>query len=436
MGNPVILLQQICDQCVAIEDNGTIFLAKKDPEIRSTSNSTGQPVFPTGMEQALHSPPRSISPSPSPKINADNNMSRPSSPGSELDDYTSDHAGFHGKNTERLVKPKSVASPRQLHELEQENARLLEENGQLRSTLPVSIWSSRGNPTTSFSHSPPSVVGPSVLQTQYRSRGSPESLSPSSPFATTTFPESFPPTSTNYAPPSVVPTYPPVDPREAEILRLRKRVHELEQLTQRTEDKSLELGYTELIERFLFPTSTPAPATTGFQASWKARTDARIRQFCALNRAGNALCAWHDSRRERRVYPPRMAPDGYLNCGCTYEEALFEESLSRHGVGSYLPGDTVRMDPSLRNPLLKLLERRFGYKDGDFERDPHTGDWLPGEGPAVWEAQIQHDAGGPSRRARPAHRDWIPGASPTLWDAQIQAEALIKKEEANDSMEF
>ncbi len=76
----------------------------------------------------------------------------------------------------------------------------------------------------------------------------------------------------------------------------------------------------------------------------------------------------HDSRRERRQYPPRMAPHGVLNCGCTYEEALFEESLSRHGVGAYLPGDSVRMDPNLRNPLLKLLKQRYGYRDGDFER--------------------------------------------------------------------
>ncbi len=57
-----------------------------------------------------------------------------------------------------------------------------------------------------------------------------------------------------------------------------------------------------------------------FAASWRSRTDARIKRFCALNRAGNALCAWHDSRRERRAYPPRQAPPGYLNCGCTNEE--------------------------------------------------------------------------------------------------------------------
>jgi len=105
-----------------------------------------------------------------------------------------------------------------------------------------------------------------------------------------------------------------------------------------------------------------------FKASWKARTEARIKTLCALNRAGNALCAWHDSRRERRQYPPRMAPAGVLNCGCTYEQALFEESLTRHKVGAYQPGESVRMDPALRNPLLDLLQKRYGYRDGDFER--------------------------------------------------------------------
>jgi hypothetical protein len=78
-----------------------------------------------------------------------------------------------------------------------------------------------------------------------------------------------------------------------------------------------------------------------------------------------------------------------LNCGCTYEEALFEESLARHSVGSYHPGESVRMvrpltsplavpiliteqDPALRSPLLKLLLWRYGYKDGEFERDPRV----------------------------------------------------------------
>ncbi|KAI0321412.1 hypothetical protein OF83DRAFT_1168464 [Amylostereum chailletii] len=130
------------------------------------------------------------------------------------------------------------------------------------------------------------------------------------------------------------------------------------------------------------PTVSPS-----FSASWRARTDARIKLFCSLNRAGNALCAWHDSRRERRAHPPRMAPEGHLNCGCTFEEALFEESLARHGVGSYHPGENVRMDPALRNPLLKVLQERYGYRDGDFERDGTTGNWRDGEGHAYWEAK-------------------------------------------------
>jgi hypothetical protein len=61
--------------------------------------------------------------------------------------------------------------------------------------------------------------------------------------------------------------------------------------------------------------------------------------------------------------------------------------LARHGVGSYHPGENVRMDPALRNPLLRLLQTRFDYRDGDFERDPVSGDWIEGEGPAMWEAK-------------------------------------------------
>ncbi|PCH44961.1 hypothetical protein WOLCODRAFT_145266 [Wolfiporia cocos MD-104 SS10] len=134
-----------------------------------------------------------------------------------------------------------------------------------------------------------------------------------------------------------------------------------------------------------FPTPSASPAML---ENWRRRTEARKRIFCSLNRAGNALCAWHDSRRERRTYPPRNAPPGMLNCGCTFEEALFEESLSRRGVGSYHPGESVRMDPALRNPLLKLLQERYGYRDGDFDRDPITGNWIDGEDAAYWEAKL------------------------------------------------
>lgn len=127
-----------------------------------------------------------------------------------------------------------------------------------------------------------------------------------------------------------------------------------------------------------------------FQEEWTRRTDARCKLICASNRAGNALCAWHDSRRERRTYPPRMAPPGMLNCGCSEEEALFEESLARNGVGSYRPsGDQVRMDPGLRRPLLQLLKARYGYKDGDFEIDRRTGTWKEGEDHREWETRLR-----------------------------------------------
>ena len=183
-----------------------------------------------------------------------------------------------------------------------------------------------------------------------------------------------------------------------ELQYLRNKVRELELI-----NESARLRIRELENELANPTSGPMyspssisglptaapqlPTSPSFAASWRARTDARVKLFCSLNRAGNALCAWHDSRRERRAHPPRMAPPGHLNCGCTFEEALFEESLSRHDVGSYHPGENVRMDPALRNPLLKLLQKRYGYKDGDFERDHATGNWDDGEGPGPWEAR-------------------------------------------------
>lgn len=205
---------------------------------------------------------------------------------------------------------------------------------------------------------------------------------------------------------------------EAELARLRTRVTELEVIHHWAELKGMRLEAEvqhQARQPPIVPSSNNSPIVDGgavmggvapteeFASSWRAHTDARIKRFCALNRAGNALCAWHDSRRERRAYPPRQAPPGYLNCGCTNEEglsiffflyrtllmpyppALFEESLARHGVGSYHPGEMVRMDPALRNPLLKLLEERFGYVDGDFEREPRTGLWLEGEGHEMWE---------------------------------------------------
>ncbi|KAG6889656.1 hypothetical protein C0995_015772 [Termitomyces sp. Mi166 len=179
-----------------------------------------------------------------------------------------------------------------------------------------------------------------------------------------------------------------------EVLTLRQRLREAEAETTRYRNALEDLRAKELAPK---PLSLPTPPpSASFHEEWKARTEIRTKIFCSLNRAGNALCAWHDSRRERRSFPPRNAPPGYLNCGCTHEEALFEESLARHGVGSYHPGESVRMDPALRNPLLKLLKQRYGYQDGDFERNPVTGEWLKGEGAAYWQSQIH--AGSSSRR--------------------------------------
>ncbi|KAG2034027.1 hypothetical protein BDR03DRAFT_966007 [Suillus americanus] len=206
---------------------------------------------------------------------------------------------------------------------------------------------------------------------------------------------------------------PPQDATEEENKHLRKRVKDLELANEKGRQRIRELE-AELAGRSIagpsirhaepsMSTATPAvfsrmPTPPAVLASWKARTDARVRLFCSLNRAGNALCSWHDSRRERRIHPPRMAPAGYLNCGCTYEEALFEESLSRHDVGSYHPGEAVRMDPTLRNPLLKVLQERYGYRDGDFERNPATGDWIDGEGSTMWEQKLLSGASHSRRR--------------------------------------
>jgi hypothetical protein len=187
----------------------------------------------------------------------------------------------------------------------------------------------------------------------------------------------------------------PSSESDDELHRLRRKVRELEIECSRNRNIIDSMRRPAAVG---LPTPSPSPS---FQESWKARTEIRKKIFCSPNRAGNALCSWHDSRRERRAYPPRQAPPGFLNCGCSYEEALFEETLSRNNVGSYHPGETVRMDPALRNPLLKLLENRYGYKDGDFERDPHLDRWIDGESPSSWESKAQS---GPASRRRTEDR--------------------------------
>ncbi|KAH7098704.1 hypothetical protein BKA62DRAFT_357284 [Auriculariales sp. MPI-PUGE-AT-0066] len=95
--------------------------------------------------------------------------------------------------------------------------------------------------------------------------------------------------------------------------------------------------------------------------------------YCASNRKGSSTCSWHSSRHQSRSHPARSAPSGMLNCWCTDAEALFEASLATHGVGGYDAGDGQRLEPAVRRALFELLQRRYGYRDGDFEIEPRTG---------------------------------------------------------------
>ncbi|CAE6493089.1 unnamed protein product [Rhizoctonia solani] len=201
-------------------------------------------------------------------------------------------------------------------------------------------------------------------------------VSPSNVFAHPRSAPSFDPIALNISsPPTPASTAPSATSPSQELEQLRQRARELEIINQFATARVEELEKERATYRQRGIDGTP-PITPELAAEWDGRTEARKRQYCSPNRAGNALCAWHDSRRERRAYPARMAPPNHLNCGCTFNEALFEQALAAHGVGSYYPGESVRMDPALRTPLLRLLEWRYGYRDGDFDRDPVTGQWI------------------------------------------------------------
>ncbi|TIA76253.1 hypothetical protein E3P92_00093 [Wallemia ichthyophaga] len=103
------------------------------------------------------------------------------------------------------------------------------------------------------------------------------------------------------------------------------------------------------------------------------RTEKRIKRLCASDRTGLRMCTWHDAHHSPPLYPPRGAPPGIMSCGCTFDQTLFEETLSRHGVGSIQPGDVTRLDVKMRDNLLGLLEWQYGYVDGDLDKDPSTG---------------------------------------------------------------
>ncbi|KAH7100074.1 hypothetical protein BKA62DRAFT_262861 [Auriculariales sp. MPI-PUGE-AT-0066] len=120
----------------------------------------------------------------------------------------------------------------------------------------------------------------------------------------------------------------------------------------------------------------------------RRRTDARNRVFCSTNRNGISSCAWHLTRNKPKEHAPRQAPSGFLNCGCSQKETLFEDSLARNGIGSVTAGEE-RVHPIIRRAMLAKLEQRYGYVDGDFEIDLRTGTWFQGQDPNTWEQTAQ-----------------------------------------------
>ncbi|KAH7100058.1 hypothetical protein BKA62DRAFT_707455 [Auriculariales sp. MPI-PUGE-AT-0066] len=122
------------------------------------------------------------------------------------------------------------------------------------------------------------------------------------------------------------------------------------------------------------------------------RADARTVFFRRNNRNGNRMCEWCDTRRERRKYKPYTAPSDMMNCGCSIEEAKFEETLANNGVGSLETGQNIaRMSPTIRAALLNLLRARYGYVDGDFDFHSYGGRWAKGDTAADWEARAEDE---------------------------------------------
>jgi len=120
------------------------------------------------------------------------------------------------------------------------------------------------------------------------------------------------------------------------------------------------------------------------------RTERRKSLRELLNRNSNRCCAWCESRRERRKYGPRQIPEGQMTCGCSIEDALFEDSLARNGVGSI---DTTRqrLDPELRRNLLSLLKKQYKYQDGDLDFDHDTLEWSSGGDAVSWMARAKFE---------------------------------------------
>ena len=150
----------------------------------------------------------------------------------------------------------------------------------------------------------------------------------------------------------------------------------------------VELGGTQYASRVYNP---------AFQSARQMRMTSRQQVLCRENRNGNSAygkccsvipslnpldsCPSHKREKKTKPIQAHNAPPGTLNCGCTPEDALFEESLERNGV--------TRVDIAARRHLLELLKGRYAYRDGDFEIDPRTGNWVPGQDPTTWQHKAQ-----------------------------------------------
>ena len=71
------------------------------------------------------------------------------------------------------------------------------------------------------------------------------------------------------------------------IANLRNQLRETEFLRRQDQARLADLQTGQEIEQQM-----TRDVDAQFKASWKGRTEARIKTLCALNRAGNALCAW------------------------------------------------------------------------------------------------------------------------------------------------
>jgi len=172
------------------------------------------------------------------------------------------------------------------------------------------------------------------------------------------------------------------------IHMLTQRVAQLEQQLQAAQQLLLLQSPAGTVNPAHLMMVTPAmpvaaPTTLRRPGDHRQRTERRNALRKLLNRNGNRCCAWCEPRRELRRYGPRQAPDDQMTCGCTVEDALFEESLARNGVGS-MDTSRQRLDPELRHDLLALLKNRYKYQDGDLDFDHDTLEWKSGGDSLSW----------------------------------------------------